>query len=99
MASVSGAKQPLEFLEHETKLLENEIDAQTKMLPELRRFILPQGTLAGAHAHVARTVCRRAERQLVTIAADMAIRQYINRLSDYLFTLARTLSRNQEVFA
>lgn len=99
MAVVSGSKQPLEFLIDETKLLESEIDTQTKKLKELRRFILPQGTLTSAHVHVARTVCRRAERRLVAIAADMTIRQYINRLSDYLFTLARTLSREKEVFA
>lgn len=99
MATVSGAQQPLEFLVDETKRLENEIDIQTKKLPGLRRFILPQGTLESAHVHVARTVCRRAERRLVAIKTDSKICQYINRLSDYLFTLARTLACEKEVFA
>ncbi|MFO1397090.1 MAG: cob(I)yrinic acid a,c-diamide adenosyltransferase [Burkholderiales bacterium] len=66
-------------------------------LPPLKEFILPGGTRAAAHAHVARTVCRRAERALVSAAATEAIgehaRVYLNRLSDLLFVLARALNR------
>ena len=73
--------------------LERQIDAATAELPPLKRFILPGGTPAAGHLHVARTVCRRAERHLVTLmsqeplAPDVLI--YLNRLSDLLFTLAR----------
>ncbi len=73
--------------------LENEIDRMTLELPPLKNFILPGGTRAAATIHLARTVCRRAERLAVSLAADEpvnpAIIIYLNRLSDWLFTLAR----------
>jgi cob(I)alamin adenosyltransferase len=66
-------------------------------LPRLAEFILPAGTRSAAIAHVARTVARRAERALVALGAHEAVRpaarQYLNRLSDLLFVLARTLNR------
>lgn len=66
-------------------------------LPKLAEFILPGGTRAAALAHVARTVCRRAERQLVALAEETPVnvsaRQYLNRLSDLLFVLARVINR------
>jgi cob(I)alamin adenosyltransferase len=66
-------------------------------LPMLKEFILPGGTCEAALAHVARTVCRRAERTLVALAAgdsvSMSSRVYLNRLSDLLFVLARALNR------
>ena len=66
-------------------------------LPALREFILPGGTRAAALAHLARTVCRRAERSLVALGHAEPIgersRQYLNRLSDLLFVLGRTLNR------
>jgi len=66
-------------------------------LPRLKEFILPAGTRASALSHVCRTVARRAERALVTLAAaetiNTAPRQYLNRLSDLLFVLARVLNR------
>ena len=66
-------------------------------LPRLQEFILPAGTRSAALAHVSRTVARRAERALVTLAAHETInaapRQYLNRLSDLLFVLARVLNR------
>jgi len=66
-------------------------------LPRLAEFILPGGTRSAALAHVSRTIARRAERALVALAATEAVndapRQYLNRLSDLLFVLARTLNR------
>jgi cob(I)alamin adenosyltransferase len=66
-------------------------------LPRLKEFILPAGTRSAAIAHVCRTVARRAERAVVTLAASEAVRaeprQYLNRLSDLLFVLARVLNR------
>jgi cob(I)alamin adenosyltransferase len=73
--------------------LERAIDAAEAGLPALRAFILPGGSRTGATLHVARTVCRRAERSVVTLAAqatvDPRLVVYLNRLSDLLFVLAR----------
>jgi cob(I)alamin adenosyltransferase len=73
--------------------LEAEIDAREALLPPLRAFILPGGSRAGALLHVARTVCRRAERATVALdrerSVDPAILKYLNRLSDLLFVMAR----------
>jgi cob(I)alamin adenosyltransferase len=67
-------------------------------LPALKEFVLPGGSRAAAQAHVCRTVCRRAERAVVTLARgehlNDSIRQYLNRLSDLLFVLARVLNRS-----
>ena len=66
-------------------------------LPRLQEFILPGGSRAAAIAHIARTVCRRAERSVVALGAEEAVRpccrQYLNRLSDLLFVLARVINR------
>jgi cob(I)alamin adenosyltransferase len=72
--------------------LEQLIDRLEDELPPLRRFILAGGTAAGAALHVARTVCRRAERRIVGLepAVDPVLVRYVNRLSDLLFVLART---------
>jgi cob(I)alamin adenosyltransferase len=74
-----------------------EIDRMTAELPEMRHFILPGGSLAVSHCHVARCVCRRAERLVVLLneseSVDESIIRYLNRLSDYLFVLARMLSK------
>lgn len=73
--------------------LEQGIDAMDEKCPELRVFVLPGGTLAAAHLHLARTVCRRAERAVVALAQHEAVPEnvvvYLNRLSDYLFMAAR----------
>jgi cob(I)alamin adenosyltransferase len=73
--------------------LENGIDEMTAALSELKNFILPGGSPAAAQIHVARTICRRAERLVVTLQEDEPIGEYVipylNRLSDFLFTLAR----------
>lgn len=77
--------------------IEREIDRIDADLPSLRHFVLPGGTLAGAHCHLARTVCRRAERCLFRLARREAVNsetlKYINRLSDLLFVLARQIIR------
>jgi len=76
--------------------LENSIDRFETELPALRQFILPGGAPAGAMLHLSRTVCRRAERKVVALAnkisVDQTVIQYLNRLSDYLFVLARLVN-------
>lgn len=73
--------------------MEESIDKMTAVLPELKQFVLPGGTRLAAGLHVARTVCRRAERQTTDLFAQFpeheAELKYLNRLSDYLFTAAR----------
>ena len=77
--------------------LEQAIDTLNKDLPALKEFILPGGGMAGAQCHVARTVCRRAERKTITLAREETVRaeavHYLNRLSDLLFVIARVLAR------
>ncbi len=74
-------------------LLEQEIDSMNEPLPPLRNFILPGGHTTVSHCHVARTVCRRVERSLIrlnmTSPVEEIIIRFLNRLSDYLFVLAR----------
>ncbi len=84
-----------ELLESDVKELETAIDAMEKGLPKLASFILPGGHSASSFAQVARTVSRRAERRIVELEAKHFVPefvlQYINRLSDFLFVLARKL--------
>ena len=80
--------------------LEAEIDRLEAELPPLRRFILPGGSRAGAALHLARTVCRRAERRIVGLTQDDSgaiVITYVNRLSDLLFVLARTVNHRAGV--
>ena len=82
------------FQNHHAAVLEEWIDTMTDELPELTSFILPTGSIASAQLHVARTVCRRAERRMVPMVqdeqtVDPAALSYVNRLSDYFFTAAR----------
>lgn len=81
--------------------LDKLIEQWNATLPPLTEFILPGGNLAAAHCHLARTVCRRAERTLVALhemePMNLAILQYINRLSDLLFIAARILSREASI--
>jgi cob(I)alamin adenosyltransferase len=78
--------------------LEQEVAAMNAHIPPLRSFILPGGSAAAAHAHLARTVARRAERLVVSLAAEEAVNaeavRYLNRLSDHLFVLARRCNGN-----
>lgn len=80
--------------EQDVKWLEERIDEMNAVLPEMRSFILPGGNLASSTCHVARCVCRRAERICVAMQEQQEVIppiviQYLNRLSDYLFVLAR----------
>ena len=83
--------------EAETERLEVAIDAWNAELPPLKEFILPGGSRAAAACHLARAICRRAERTLVHLHRSEALRPpllgYVNRLSDLLFVLARVLNR------
>jgi len=88
---------------HVTRL-ENDLDTFNAELPALKEFILPGGTPAAAHCHHARTVCRRAERSIISLHRHEPLNPeliaYLNRLSDLLFVIARQLARangNQEV--
>jgi cob(I)alamin adenosyltransferase len=78
--------------------LESVLDAFNADLPPLKEFILPGGGMAAACCHVARTVCRRAEREVVALARVESVRpeatKYLNRLSDLLFVIARVLARS-----
>lgn len=74
--------------------LEHAIDTLDSMVPPLKQFVLPGGSVGASQAHVARTICRRAEREILTLSDTGAVvselvTTYINRLSDYLFILAR----------
>jgi cob(I)alamin adenosyltransferase len=77
--------------------LENQIDLMVAELPEMRNFILPGGHSSVSFCHIARCVCRRAERTVITLAeksdVDESIIVYLNRLSDYLFILSRQLTK------
>ena len=77
------------------ELLETTIDRLEEELPPLRRFILPGGSSAGALLHLARTVCRRAERRVIGLgpdAVEAGVMIYLNRLSDLLFVMARAVN-------
>ena len=92
--SIPGAKM---LAENSAARLETAIDRYNETLGPLKEFILPSGIRAAALAHLARTVCRRAERTIVTLAASEPVspagRQYLNRLSDLMFVLARHFNR------
>ncbi|MDD7317808.1 MAG: cob(I)yrinic acid a,c-diamide adenosyltransferase [Prevotella sp.] len=82
--------------EDETTLLEKKIDEINAAVPPQRSFILPGGSRESAIAHVCRTICRRAERRIFALGEiaelDKEVTHYVNRLSDYLFVLARKLN-------
>ena len=88
--------------EEDVVFLEKEIDAMNEVLPVMKHFILPGGHVAVSAAHVARCVCRRAERVCVNMQeSDLFIEplviKYLNRLSDYLFVLARFIAHQLKV--
>lgn len=88
----------LGILDSDIELLENEIDVMEEALPPMTHFVLPGGHSTVSYCHIARCVCRRAERMAVHLdhnehVAEIVI-MYLNRLSDYLFVLARKLSND-----
>lgn len=86
-------KRRTHFDQHATELLEQWIDAMEASLPRLKHFILPGGHPAGAMLHLARSMCRRAERRIAPLYSQADVSEpvfvYLNRLSDYLFVLSR----------
>jgi cob(I)alamin adenosyltransferase len=88
--------QNLGILESDIEYLEKEIDAMEDSLPQMTHFVLPGGHTTVSYCHIARCVCRRAERLSVHLndiePTDELVIKYLNRLSDYLFVLARKLS-------
>lgn len=90
------AYPPLRITAAQVERLEQEIDAMNAELEPLQSFVLPGGTAASAHLHLARTVARRAEREMTVLADDEAINpeavRFINRLSDLLFVMGRYLN-------
>jgi cob(I)alamin adenosyltransferase len=96
LASAKGSKMLIPDLHMEDiEVLEKAIDKMDETLPALENFILPGASVRGSELHIARCVCRRAERLVVALdeaeegSVDPLVVQYLNRLSDYLFTLAR----------
>ena len=87
--------------DEQVERLERLLDALNEDLQPLKEFILPGGTPAAAVCHLARTVCRRAERRVVSLAREESISEpglrYLNRLSDLLFVMARSLNRTANV--
>ena len=88
-----GETPELKDITQETEKLEGWIDALDEETPKIRSFILPGGCDLSSRCHLARTICRRAERKIITLSAesyvDPKLISYINRLSDYLFIAAR----------
>lgn len=84
--------------EEDVTLLEKEIDGMNEVLPEMRSFVLPGGHTTVSFCHLARCVCRRAERNTIKLSeqdkVDELIIKYLNRLSDYLFVLSRKLAQD-----
>lgn len=90
-----------ELRQEDVELLESEIDRMNERLPELKHFILPGGNTAVSFCHAARSICRRAERVTVHLSEQSEVNDlvivYLNRLSDYLFVLARMLCFNHGI--
>ncbi len=87
-----------QLFEEDITLLENEIDKMNETLPEMRSFVLPGGHQTVSYCHIARCVCRRAERLAVHLTEVEPVQEivvkYLNRLSDYLFVLSRKLTQD-----
>lgn len=93
----TSTKKIPDLHESDVKLLEDAIDEMSAQLPELRFFVLPGGHQSVSFCHVARCVCRRAERLAIGLAQDSFVEElviiYLNRLSDYLFVLSRKMAQ------
>jgi cob(I)alamin adenosyltransferase len=98
-ARIAGRVTKAAVQESDVERLEQIIDRLEAELEELRRFILPGGSMAGALLHVSRTICRRAERRVVGLGAavEPIVVVYLNRLSDLLFVMARAVNRRARV--
>jgi cob(I)alamin adenosyltransferase len=87
-----------ELLQSDITYLEECIDQMDTVLPEMRFFVLPGGNSIVSHCHIARCICRRAERSIAHLAenekVELLISAYVNRLSDYLFVLSRKLAHD-----
>ena len=97
---IAGRVTKASIGEADVQRLEQAIDRLESTLPPLRRFILPGGSPAGALLHLARTVCRRAERRVIGLgpgAVDPILIVYLNRLSDLLFVMARAVNQGAGV--
>lgn len=108
MGMLAGANSNLEFLKERVKSFEQEIEIIESQLPKITRFILPGGTKSSSLLHFTRAICRRVERHVANLYQDGKITnnlekyrlitlQYFNRLSDFLFILARLDSNRKEV--
>jgi ATP:cob(I)alamin adenosyltransferase len=86
------------IVEADFQFLEQKIDEYSSEVPQLRTFVLPGGTPLSSHCHVARCICRRAERQVLRLANEQDVPpfccKYLNRLSDFLFILARKVIKD-----
>jgi cob(I)alamin adenosyltransferase len=91
-------RERLRVLPEQTEWLEQRCDAVNAELPPLKSFVLPGGSAAAAHLHVARTVCRRAERLVIGCGTQInpEVVRYLNRLSDLLFILSRGANNGEE---
>ena len=100
LACFKGA-DPHQVTANDTSRIEQHIDWLTAQLPPLKNFVLPGGSTFVCSVHIARTVCRRAERALVRVAESEELRAelfcFANRLSDWLFTLSRYVAQQQNV--
>jgi len=99
--NLAGGESNLSVLETRVPQMEVEIDVMDKELPKLSNFILPGGCTEAAHVHIARNVCRRVERRVVSLSQkqkiDSSIIKYLNRLSDLLFMVARYINRKSKI--
>ncbi|MBI3577347.1 cob(I)yrinic acid a,c-diamide adenosyltransferase [Candidatus Gottesmanbacteria bacterium] len=100
-STLAGWKGDLTELAGRVGEMEKQIDVWEKQLPKLTNFILPGGSTDAARVHIARSICRRVERQVVALSQNQSINssiiKYFNRLSDLLFTLARTINKDANV--
>lgn len=103
LATESGNKKVKipQLYKEDIELLENEMDKMNEYLPEMRSFVLPGGHTIVSYCHITRCVCRRAERLISHLSEnediELLVLQYLNRLSDYLFVLARKIVVDKDV--
>lgn len=98
---LAGSKTNTKNLEIRVREMEKQIDGMDAQLPKLTNFILPGGSELAAQIHIARSICRQVERQMVALSKkqhlDPVIIQYLNRLSDLFFVLARFINKQENI--